>query len=132
MLGKLTGQEETHGCLDFSTSQGGLVVVAGKIDGLVGESLEDIVHERVHDSHSTLADTHIGVHLLQYTVNVGGVCFQSSSLAVGEITLRLRSQALLLGAFAIYSQLLATAPNSTVPTIHLLFVTIERISEDLS
>ena len=45
VLGQLTRQEETHGCLDLSTSQSGLVVVAGKINGLVGESLEDIVHE---------------------------------------------------------------------------------------
>ena len=91
VLRQLTGKEQTHSRLDLRSRQRRLVVVASQIDGFVRQSLEDIVHERVHDGHRTLADTHIGVHLLQHTVDVGRVRLQSSSLAMIEVSLRLRS-----------------------------------------
>ena len=91
MLGQFTRKEQTDSGLNFSTGQSSLVVVTSQIDSFIGQSLENIVDERVHDAHSTLADTHIGVDLLQHTVDVGGVRLQSSSLAVREISLRLRS-----------------------------------------
>ena len=36
-------------------------------------TLEDIRHERVHHSHSSLGNTAIRMHLLQNLVDVGGV-----------------------------------------------------------
>ena len=40
-----------------------------------GNSLEDIVDERVHDAHSLAGDTSIGVDLLQNFVDVNSIAF---------------------------------------------------------
>ena len=91
MLGQFTREKQTDSGLNLSTGQSSLIVVTSQIDSFIGQSLENIVDEGVHNAHSTLADTHVRVDLLQHTVDVGGVRFQSSSLAVREISLRLRS-----------------------------------------
>jgi hypothetical protein len=85
VLGKLTGKEKTDGSLDLAGRESALLVVAGKTAGLKGESLEDVVDERVQDRHTTLGDTSVGVNLLQHLVDVGAVGFNSllSSLASG-------------------------------------------------
>ena len=49
MLGELTGEEESDGSLDFPGGEGVLLVVADKAGGLVGDLLEDVVHEGVQD-----------------------------------------------------------------------------------
>jgi len=73
VLGKLSGKEKAHGGLDLAGREGALLVVAGQTAGLKGESLEDVVDERVQDRHTTLGDTGVGVHLLQHLVDVGRV-----------------------------------------------------------
>ena len=42
VLGKLTGEDESDGSLDFSRRDGGLLVVCGKLGGLSGDALEDV------------------------------------------------------------------------------------------
>ena len=73
VLGKLTGEEETDGGLDFAGGDGGLGVVLGKLSGLTGDALEDVTNKGVHDEHGLGGDTGIGVHLLEDLVDVDGV-----------------------------------------------------------
>ena len=51
MLGELTGEEEPHSGLDLTGGDGGPLVVVGESGGLGGESLEDVIHEGVHNRH---------------------------------------------------------------------------------
>ena len=70
MLGKFSGQHKTDSGLDFAAAQGSLLVVSGKLSGFSSNALEDIVDEGVHDAHSLLGDTGVGVDLLQDLVDV--------------------------------------------------------------
>ena len=82
MLGKFTREDESDtgnqvrvgGCekteansrgLDLSGRDGGLLVVCGELGGLGGDTLEDVVDERVQDRHGTVGDTSVGVDLLE-------------------------------------------------------------------
>ena len=71
--GQLTGEEQPDGGLDLPGGDGGAPVVVGETAGLGGDSLEDVVDERVHDAHGLGADAGVGVHLLQHLVDVDGV-----------------------------------------------------------
>jgi len=70
VLGELTGEEELNGSLDLSGGEGVLAVVAHKAGGLVGNLLEDVVDERVHDAHRSLGDASVLVDLLEDSVDV--------------------------------------------------------------
>jgi len=75
VLGKFTGQEQTDGCLDFSAGDGGSLVVVSQPGSLGSNSLENVVDKAVHDGHSLAGHSGVGVHLLQYLVDVDGVRF---------------------------------------------------------
>ena len=77
MLGQLSGEHEADGSLDLTAGKGSLLVVGGKLSGLTSNALEDIVDEGVHDGHALLGDTSVGVNLLQYFVDIGGVRFDT-------------------------------------------------------
>ena len=77
MLGELTGEHEADGGLDLSGGEGGLLVVRGKLAGLGGDALEDVVDERVHDGHALLGDAGVGVDLLEDLVDIGGVALDA-------------------------------------------------------
>ena len=51
MLGELTGQKKPDSGLDLARSDGASLVVVGKTASLGRDTLEDVVHERVHDGH---------------------------------------------------------------------------------
>ena len=89
MLGELSGEEKAHGGLDLSGRKGGFLVVSGELGRLGGESVEDIVDERVQDGHASLGDAGVRVHLLEHSVDVGGVRLDSlgASLATGACRL---------------------------------------------
>lgn len=70
MFGELTGEEESDGSLDLAGRQSVLLVVADEAGGLVGDLLEDVVDEGVHDRHGLLGDASLGVDLLEDTVDV--------------------------------------------------------------
>lgn len=70
MLSQFTWENQSDGSLDFSGRDGGLLVVGSQLGGFGGDSLEDIVDERVHDGHGLLGDTGIWVSLLQHLVDV--------------------------------------------------------------
>lgn len=80
MLGQFTGQQESDSCLDFPTCNGGAFVVVRQAGSLGSDALEDVVHERVHDGHSFGGDSCVGVHLLQYLVDVDAVAFLPPAL----------------------------------------------------
>lgn len=53
VLGKLTRQKEADSSLDFTASDGGLLVVMGQTGCLASNTLEDVVDKAVHDAHGT-------------------------------------------------------------------------------
>jgi hypothetical protein len=73
VLGEFTREHQTDSGLDLAARQSSLLVVSGKLSGLGGDTFEDIVNEGVHDGHSLLGDTGIGVHLLEHLVDVRGI-----------------------------------------------------------
>ena len=78
MLGELSWEEESDGGLDFAGGESVLSVVSNKSGGLVGDLLEDVVDERVHDGHGSLGDSGLWVNLLEDSVDVDGEGFGSS------------------------------------------------------
>jgi hypothetical protein len=73
MLGELAREREAHCRLDLARREGALLVVAHELAGLVGDLVEDVGDEGVHDRHSLGRDARVGVHLLEHLVNVDGV-----------------------------------------------------------
>ena len=73
VLGQFTGQKETDSGLDFSAGDGGPSVVVGKTGSFSCDTLEDVIHEGVHDGHGFAGYTSVGVDLLQDLVDVDGV-----------------------------------------------------------
>jgi hypothetical protein len=65
VLGKLTRKHKTNSGLDLPGGKSGLLVVGGKLSSLGRDTLKDIVDEGVHDGHSLLGDSGIGVNLLR-------------------------------------------------------------------
>ena len=70
MLGKLTREKESASSLDLPGRDGGLLVDLGQSRSLAANSIEDVVHERVHDGHGLGGDSLVGVHLLEHLVDV--------------------------------------------------------------
>ena len=56
-------------CLDLPTSDGGALVEVPESAGLVGNALEDVVTEAVHDRHRLAADAGVGVDLAERLVD---------------------------------------------------------------
>ena len=83
VLGKLTRKHETDSRLDFPRAQSSLLVVSGQLSSLIGNALENVVNERVHDRHTLLGDTGIGVDLLEDTVDVSSVGFGTLLVLLG-------------------------------------------------
>ena len=73
VLGELSGEHEAHRRLHLARGESRLLVVPGQLSGLAGHALEHVVDERVHDGHSALGDTGVGVYLLEHLVDVRGV-----------------------------------------------------------
>ena len=73
VLAQLSGQVKADGSLHFATGDGVFLVVVSQSGGLRGDTLEDVVDERVHDAHGLAGDASVGVNLLQDLVDVDGV-----------------------------------------------------------
>ena len=83
MLGELSREHQANGGLDLSGRQGLLLVVSDKLDGLLGDSVKDVVDERVHDTHGLLGDTSVGVDLLEDLEDVDSEVLSSLAASVG-------------------------------------------------
>ena len=73
VLSQLSGEEEPHRGLDLPRGDGGPLVIVSQTGSLSGDPGEDVVDKGVHDAHGLGGDTGVGVHLLQYFVNVDGI-----------------------------------------------------------
>ena len=80
VLGQFTREQKPDGSLDLPTGDGGALVVVGETGSLGGDTLEDVVDERVHDGHSLGGDTSVGVDLLQHLVDVNTVALLPPAL----------------------------------------------------
>ena len=83
--GEFSGEDELDSWLDFSGRKGSSLVESDEFGTFSGNSVESIMNERVHDVHSFLGDTDVGVHLLKDFVNVNweGLNSSSSGFLVG-------------------------------------------------
>ena len=79
VFGQFTGQKQPDGGLDFAGADGRFLVVVGKAGSFVGDALEYVVNERVHDAHGFAGDTSVRVNLLQHLVDVDSIAFLSLS-----------------------------------------------------
>ena len=70
MFGQLSGEQESHSSLDFSTGDSASLVVMSKARRFGSDSLKDVVNERVHDRHGFAGNTSVGVNLLQDFVDI--------------------------------------------------------------
>lgn len=80
VLRQLTRQQQSNGSLNLSTSDRRTLVVVSQSGRFGGDTLENVVHEAVHDAHRFARNTGVGMHLLQHFVNVNGVAFLSLAL----------------------------------------------------
>ena len=73
MFAQFAGQVKANSCLNLATGDGVLLVVVSQTGRLGGDTLEDVVHEGVHDAHGFAGDASVRVNLLQDFVDVDGV-----------------------------------------------------------
>ena len=101
VLRQLSWQEQTHGGLDLPAGDGGPLVVVSQARSFGCYSLENVVHERVHDRHGLRGDAGVRMNLLQHFVDVDGVALLPPALlflvALGDVLLSLAG---LFGRFA--------------------------------
>ena len=81
VFGQLSWEEETDSCLDLSAGDGGSTVVVSKAGCLSSNTLEDVIHEGVHDGHGFAGDSSIGMDLLQNLIDVDSIGFPPPPLA---------------------------------------------------
>ena len=70
MFGEFTGKHETNSSLDLSGRKSRLLVVTSKTGSLRGNTIKDIVNERVHNGHASLRNTSLLMNLLEHLVDV--------------------------------------------------------------
>ena len=98
VLGQLSGKDQTDGGLDFPAGDGGTLVVVGKTGSFTGNSLKDVVDERIHDAHSLAGHTSVWMDLLQHLVDVDGVTL-TPLLPPAALSCGLGGLSCLLGTF---------------------------------
>jgi hypothetical protein len=90
MLCKLSRKHESYSGLDLAGGKGGLLVVGSQLASFGSDAFKYVIDKGVHDGHSLLGDTGIGVNLLQHLVDIRrvrldtllGLLAGSSSLSV--------------------------------------------------
>ena len=70
MFGQFTREVKPDCSLDFTAGDSVFLVVVCQAGGLGGDTLKDVVHERVHDAHGLAGDASVGVHLFEDLVDV--------------------------------------------------------------
>ena len=85
MLGELTGKYQTDGSLDFSRTENSLVVVTNKATSFRSDLLKGVVNQRVQNRDGSLADSNLGVDLLEDTNNVRGVRLDSLRVSLDNL-----------------------------------------------
>jgi len=75
VFGELTRKHKPDSSLNLTRRKSRLLIVSSEFSSLSSDAFEDIVNEGVHDGHTLLADTGIGMNLLEHLVDVGAVRF---------------------------------------------------------
>ena len=75
MFSQLSWEKQSDSGLNLSGRDGLSLVVVSKSRSFSGNSLENVIHEGVHDRHALRADASIGMNLLQDFVDVDRVRF---------------------------------------------------------
>lgn len=75
VLSEFSGEDKTDSSLDFFGGDGGTLVVSSELGSFTSNTFEDIIDERVHDTHSLLGDVNIRVALTEDLENVARVRF---------------------------------------------------------
>ena len=97
----------------------------GKAGSFGGDALEDVVDERVHDSHGFAGDTSVRVNLLQHLVDVDSIAFLSLSpsflLSIsGSLTLGSRGYFFLIDTDGcVNEEKITSGHRSTQPHFHV-------------
>lgn len=73
VLSEFSWEDKTDSSLDFFGSDGGALVVSSELGSFTSNTFEDIINERVHDTHSLLGNVNIGVALTEDLENVARV-----------------------------------------------------------
>ena len=71
VFGQLTREDEADRGLDLAAGQRLRLGVADELARLGGDTVEDVVHEGVHDGHGLLGEAELRVHLLEHAEDVG-------------------------------------------------------------
>ena len=79
MSGKFSGEDELDSWLHLTGWKSSSLVESNKFGSFGGNSVESIMDEGVHDVHSLLWDSDVGVHLLEDFVDVDREGLDSSS-----------------------------------------------------
>ncbi len=87
MLGELTGQEQTNGCLHLSGRKSLLLVVSDKSNRFLSDFVEDIVDEGIHDAHRLLRDSSVGMNLFKDFEDVNAEVFSSLAASLGFLNI---------------------------------------------
>ena len=72
MFGEFPWEKKSDSSLDFPGRNGVLLVHLCELSRLLGNTLEDIIDKRVHDTHGLGRDSGVGVHLLKHLVHIDG------------------------------------------------------------
>ena len=88
MVSEVSWEDELDGSLDVRGRKGDLLLVSGELGGLNSDSLEDVVDEGVHDSHTLLGDSDVSVDVLENSVDVNRVRIELLlSVSLGDSSL---------------------------------------------
>ena len=85
MLGELTGENQSDGSLDLARTEDSLSVVSDQATSLRSDLLEGVVDQRVQDRDGSLADSDLGVNLLQDSDDVGAVRLDSLVVSLDDL-----------------------------------------------
>jgi hypothetical protein len=77
VFGQFSWEDQFHSWLDFSGAKSVFFVVSNQLGGLLGNSVEGVVDEWVHDGHGFLGDSGFRVNLFQNFVDVDSEGFDS-------------------------------------------------------
>ena len=76
----LTRQNQADRRLDLARAECALLVVAHELASLIGNLVEDVCDEGVHDAHALGLNASIWMNLLEHLVDVDGVALTAALL----------------------------------------------------
>ena len=89
VLSELTGENQSDGSLDLARAEHSLSVVSDQATSLRSDLLEGVVDQRVQDRDGSLADSDLGVNLLEDSDNVSAVRLHSLVVSLDDLLVRL-------------------------------------------